>query len=461
MLPLKWFVYRSGIVTVAIWPLKVVAERADLAIVSGEFYAHLLWRSFYEGVFAARRERARPVAGPTGQRAADAQPLTAAKRVLLVSNGVGEDLIAGALARDLASRGVAVTAFPLVGLGAYPADVPLLDPRRELHSGGFSFRAGLRGLQGDLAGGILGLWSAQRRTLRAQRGRFDLVVAIGDTYCLYMAGAASRRVTLVATADSVRIGSFGNVARWWLRRFADRVFTRDADTADTLAAMGCQTESVGTAMLDQLQCTGETFGLDPTTPVVTLLPGSRRDAPDNAALLADAATAVAQEIPETRFLMALAPSVSADLVRARVAAAKASIVLTPLLADAVSRASVVMGLAGTANEQAAGLGKPVVAFPGNGAQFGPHFLKAQHRLLGEALLPTATWRAAATAVVGLLRDHEERRRRGQIGRQRMGLPGATQRILTRLLEILSILPDDSTVVVQRPSSVTRGPIQNA
>lgn len=366
------------------------------------------------------------------------------KRTLLVSNGVSEDLIAATLARHLRAGGVDVTAYPLVGPGAYPEDIPLLDPRLELPSGGFSFRAGLRGLRADLATGIVGLWFGQRRTLRAQRGRFDLVVAIGDTYCLYMAGAASPRVALVATADSVRISPFGSLARISLRRFAGRVFTRDPDTADALVGMGCRAASVGTAMMDQLQGTGETFGLDATTPVVTLLPGSRRDAPDNAALLADAATAVAQEIPETRFLMALAPGVSADLARARVAAAKAPIVLTPLFADAVSRANVVIGLAGTANEQAAGLGKPVVAFPGNGTQFGPHFLRAQHRLLGEALVPAATWRAAATAVVGLLRDPEERRRRGQIGRQRMGVPGATERVVTGLLEILSILPDGST-----------------
>jgi GT2 family glycosyltransferase len=57
MLPVKWLVYRSGIITAAIWPLKVIAERAGITIICGEMYSHLLWRSFYEGVFAARRRR--------------------------------------------------------------------------------------------------------------------------------------------------------------------------------------------------------------------------------------------------------------------------------------------------------------------------------------------------------------------------------------------------------------------
>lgn len=62
MLPIKWFVYRSGIITAAIWPLKILAERAGITILCSEMYSHLLWRSFYQGVFAARRRRARPAA---------------------------------------------------------------------------------------------------------------------------------------------------------------------------------------------------------------------------------------------------------------------------------------------------------------------------------------------------------------------------------------------------------------
>lgn len=69
MLPIKWFVYRSGIITVAIWPLKVVAERAGLTVICGEMYSHLLWRSFYQGVFAARRRRTRLVLGSAGNTA--------------------------------------------------------------------------------------------------------------------------------------------------------------------------------------------------------------------------------------------------------------------------------------------------------------------------------------------------------------------------------------------------------
>ena len=122
-------------------------------------------------------------------------------RLLSVSNGHGEDLIAAAVLRQLPGR--AVVAYPLVGLGeAYPPEVERLDPRRAFPSGGFSFRTGNRGLLADLRSGIIRFWLAQRRTLAAQRGRFLLTLAVGDVYCLSMAMRADAPAVLVASADS-------------------------------------------------------------------------------------------------------------------------------------------------------------------------------------------------------------------------------------------------------------------
>jgi glycosyltransferase involved in cell wall biosynthesis len=55
LLPLKWFIYRSGLFTALLRPLMGFAERRGLTLVAGEVYNHLVWRGFYEGVFAARR----------------------------------------------------------------------------------------------------------------------------------------------------------------------------------------------------------------------------------------------------------------------------------------------------------------------------------------------------------------------------------------------------------------------
>jgi uncharacterized protein (TIGR03492 family) len=362
------------------------------------------------------------------------------RSLLFVSNGIGEDMIGARIISALERHDLTVTAYPLVGQGLYPPDVLLLSPRQELPSGGFSLRAGLRGLRSDLAAGIVRLWFDQRRTLRGQRGRHDLVVAVGDAYCLWMATASAARPVFVATADSVRTGGFGRAARWAMRRHARRIFARDHDTARVLAAEGLPAAALGNVMMDLVHVRGEAFGLSPDEPVITLLPGSRRESPENAARLARAAALIAESAPHARFLIAVPPTVSEERLRAGLASlsgaaesepdviGRAHIQLTPAFGDAVARACIVIGMAGTAHEQAAGLGRPVIAFPGSGAQFGPEFLRTQHQLLGDALVPTRDYREAAAAALRLLGDPIERERRGAIGRQRIGGPGGAAAI---------------------------------
>jgi len=55
LLPMKWFVYRSGIVTAALLPLRRLAERTGLTFVCREIDNFLVWSSYYEGVFSALR----------------------------------------------------------------------------------------------------------------------------------------------------------------------------------------------------------------------------------------------------------------------------------------------------------------------------------------------------------------------------------------------------------------------
>ncbi|MDQ7827789.1 MAG: lipid-A-disaccharide synthase-related protein [Armatimonadota bacterium] len=397
---------------------------------------------------------------------AAARDRTGHPRLLVVSNGYGEDLIAARILREL--REVEVAAFPLVGAGpAYPPGVPRLGPRADLPSGGFGFRDDLRGLWSDLRAGALGLVRAQRRALRAAGAGDgagagagagagpDLVLAVGDVYALWMALAVGAPVALVATADTV-LARRPSLLHLALLRRARHVFARDQATAAWLAARGVAASAPGNVMVDCLEETSPDFALPPGVPAVALLPGSRGDAARNAALLARVAAWATAARPEVHFLLALAPTVDADAVLAGfevglgpstigvlgqgAAAAGAPrpvrIQLTRTFTAAVARAEVVVGLAGTANEQAAALGRPVVAFPGRGAQYTPRFLALQSRVLGEALVPTPSPDAAAAAALRLLSDPAERARRGEVGRQRMGPPGAAPRIAAWLRDHL-------------------------
>ncbi len=377
---------------------------------------------------------------------------SAVRRLLIVSNGYAEDLEVAQVIQALPRREVAVTAYPLVGLGrAYPSGVSLLDPRREFPSGGFSVRAGWGALWSDLRSGWLAFWAAQRRTLRAQRGNVDLVVAAGDVYCLWMAAAAGGPTVYLALPKSEYIGSHTALEVWMIRRAASQVFTRDETTAAALRHRGIPAQYVGFTLMDTLVTAGETFGLPPERPVLTLLPGSKPAAFENVILLLRAAAAV-PPAAAVSVLLAWAPNLSRDELRVRIEAGGGrwtgpdrfrfdsieAVVTNEHFADALARATVVLGMAGGAHEQAAGLGKPVITFPGTGPQVTARFLEEQKKLLGDALVVTANPEDAARAVVTLLADPAERKRLGQVGRERQGGPGGAARIAHYLLERLNV-----------------------
>lgn len=374
-------------------------------------------------------------------------------RLLIVSNGYGEDLESAQIVRALPADRIAVAAYPLVGLGhAYPPGVELLDPRQDFPSGGFGIRAGWRGVWADLRAGWLGLWRAQRRTLRAQRGRAGLVLAAGDVYCLGMAAAAGGPTVYLALPKSEYVAPHSPLERFLIRRFAARVFTRDAVTADALRRQGIDAQYVGFTLMDTLAVTGKTFGLADGRPVVTILPGSKPPAFDNLVLLLRAMErAAARRTPAPGVLVAWAPNLAGERLRRTVESAGGRwsdaahfrigaldvTVTSEHFADALARATVVLGMAGAAHEQAAGLGRPIVAFPGTGPQFTAAFLAEQQRLLGDALIAARSSDDAADAVVRLLADPAERDRRGRAGRERQGSPGGAAAIARYLLDRLA------------------------
>lgn len=55
LLPLKWLVYRTGLITRVVLALLPFSERRRILPLCSEIYNHLLQRAYYEGVFVARR----------------------------------------------------------------------------------------------------------------------------------------------------------------------------------------------------------------------------------------------------------------------------------------------------------------------------------------------------------------------------------------------------------------------
>ena len=116
-------------------------------------------------------------------------------RLLLLSNGHGEDAIGAALAPHLAEAGFQLEALPIVGEGhAYrKLGLPIVGPTRAMPSGGFIYGRPAA-LAGDLQGGLPALTRAQIRTIR--RGHWDGVVAVGDIVVLLFAWLLTQHWTM-------------------------------------------------------------------------------------------------------------------------------------------------------------------------------------------------------------------------------------------------------------------------
>ncbi|HHU82540.1 MAG TPA: hypothetical protein GXZ26_06015 [Firmicutes bacterium] len=409
------------------------------------------------------------------------------KKLLLISNGHGEDLLGATLAeRLLGISGLELTAFPLVGKGrAYTAlGIPLVIPGREFPSGGF-LRNSLKNLLLDLGSGIIGYTRKQVQALRANRNRFDLAVCLGDLYALFLVGTSLRPpVFFLPTAKSDYIRP-----HWWLevklmRRFAAKVFPRDALTAAALAGQGLPAEFAGNLMMDALRFT------DPGFPprkegewIVAFLPGSRQEAYINMEDLATVAVAFQGllarkgERRTAGFWVALSGGLDFAEVARHLEPLGWSVrplvpgeaengvagclqhkgggypgsegqsgggtirmtVVKGRFADILAACDGVVGLAGTANEQAAGLGKPVVTFPGRGPQFTAEFARMQKRLLGEAVALTEREPAlVATELYSVLTDDKRRAAVVRAGRERMGEPGGAERITGIIKDYLGV-----------------------
>jgi len=397
--------------------------------------------------------------------------LTAAN-VLFVANGHGENAIAARLAQalsDVATAPLQLELLSLVGLGVSADGLEIVGPRRALPSGGLVAMGNVRAFARDIVAGFPALLWAQLGFLCRARGRYAAVVAVGDAYALGLALLTGTKPVFVGTAKSIFVARYGPFERFLLQRAA-RVYVRDEPTARDLIAHGVIAEAPGNAIADL--ALPELPALPGTW--IGLLPGSRESAYADAVRLAQVTRALAMRRPDIGAMLSVAPSLDARrLIRAlendgwtiaskpnsganatptetptapaeshtmssfEVRAGAARLVGWPgHLGALLAASSVVLGQAGTANEQAAAQGLPVVALEGTGKREDWYRMR-QRRLLGDALLLVpAHPEGAAAALESLLADTERMRRMSDAGRRRIGPSGGVERIARGILDVV-------------------------
>jgi uncharacterized protein (TIGR03492 family) len=413
-------------------------------------------------------------------------------RLLVLSNGHGEDLIALRLidALQRQSPGLEVLVLPLVGLGNAYGDAERqgrlrrLGPLVPLPSGGFSNQS-LSGLLRDLAAG-LPLLSWRQWWIVRRWGRQGLpILAVGDLLPLFLAWAGGGPYGFLGTPKSDYTWASPPPTGWGHSPLADAYHRAKGSEWDPWewALMGCRRCRL-VAVRDGLTARGlrrhRVAATAPGNPMMDgfrpavvpdwlqgrrrllLLPGSRLpEALRNlrallAALPAETCVLSSGCLPISVLLATGARPSSADLAEL-LSMAGFTTVSVPDDSNAETAwrrgrlelligpgrfaawaplAEVGLATAGTATEQLVGLGVPALSLPGPGPQFKAGFARRQSRLLGDAVHPCHGPEELNQRLLALLQDGPERARLGRIGRRRMGPPGGSERLAALIRERL-------------------------
>lgn len=394
------------------------------------------------------------------------------QRLLCVSNGHGEDAIATAILQPLQENcpKLQISALPLVGEGqAYQrCGIPLLEAGKTLPSGGFIYMDA-KHLWQDLQAGLLRLLGRQFRALQHWCQEGGHILAVGDIVPLLFAYLSGSNYSFVGTAKSDYYlyderrhphhwgaGWAGSDylpwEQWLLRsRRCLAIFVRDSLTAKGLQHLGIPAQDCGNPMLDLVMPPPAPSPFSQKT--IVLLPGSRPpEAYRNWQQILDSLIPYAAH--QLVLLAAISPNLDMAVFRHTLQSwqpipsplagteAREYGHLKLLLSQQHFReflhwADGGIALAGTATEQAVGLGKPVVTFAGQGPQFTRLFARRQQRLLGSSIHYLEDPRAAVPTLYRIWQDPAQLEQIHTNGLARMGTIGAGARIAHQLLPYLA------------------------
>ncbi len=389
--------------------------------------------------------------------------------ILFLSNGYAEDTIACCIIEKLLEESLflKIKVLPLVGKGIpyRKLSVKILGPCKKMPSDGF-IAGDFFYLLKDLKDNWLKMYIQKVKALRAERSKAKLVICVGDIFLVLTAVLFIKRpIIFLPTAKSAYIREHYLVEKWLMRHFCRKVLARDKKTALSLRSSKINAVYFGNAMMDCVKITGEDFGIKDGEPTIGILPGSKKEAYDNLGTILDAVREISlQNWKKVNFLLALAPSLDVKKINTillnknqwvlkdtTLEERKRGIIAFlvsqngPIIkiiqgkfGDVLNRSWVIIGLAGMGNEQAVGMGKPVITFPGKGPQITKRFLRIQQKLLGNAtFIVENTGKAVAKKVCFFLSHPEKLNEIVRVGKERMGDSGASKRIVKLILEDLT------------------------
>ena len=331
-------------------------------------------------------------------------------RILLLSNGHGEDLSGSLIAKELVNSGYSVDALPIVGKGIHyeKEKIKIIGKTREFSTGGIGYNS-FKGRLTEIFGGEI-IYLIKRLYLTYKiRKKYNYFFIVGDIVPIFFAWACKKDFFTYLVAYSSHYE--GKLKLPWpskyflLSKNAKKIYVRDFLTANDLTLqLKKKVSFLGNPFMDKFFFRDKELNKSDFS--IGLFPGSRfPEILDNFILILELLEAISdfkyfqkiefnfaivnalssskiREIFKNRKWLYLEKINEKNLLKFEYKSLKVNLYRNNF-DEILLKSRCCISMAGTAAEQAIGLGKPVIQIEGKGPQFTKSFAEAQRRLLGK------------------------------------------------------------------------------
>ena len=331
-------------------------------------------------------------------------------RILLISNGHGEDLSGSLIAKQFVNNGYSVDALPIVGKGIHyeKEKITIIGKTKEFSTGGIGYNS-LKGRLIEIFGGEI-IYLLRRLYLTYKiRNKYDYFFVVGDIVPIFFAWISKKDFFTYLVAYSSHYE--GKLKLPWPSKFfllskkAKNIYARDSLTANDLTLqLKKKVSFFGNPFMDKFFFREKKLNKSDFS--IGIFPGSRfPEILDNFVLILEVLEALSnliyfqkiefnfaivnalpsskiREIFKNRKWVNLEKINEKSILRYQYKSLKVNLYWN-YFDEILLKSRCCISMAGTAAEQAIGLGKPVIQIEGKGPQFTKSFAEAQRRLLGQ------------------------------------------------------------------------------
>ena len=331
-------------------------------------------------------------------------------RILLISNGHGEDLSGSLIAKQFVNSGYSVDALPIVGKGIHyeKEKITIIGKTKEFGTGGIGYNS-FKGRLIEIFGGEI-IYLIRRIYLTYKiRNKYDYFFVVGDIVPIFFAWISKKDFFTYLVAYSSHYE--GKLKLPWpsklflLSKKAKNIYARDSLTANDLTLqLKKKVSFFGNPFMDKFFFREKKLNKSDFS--IGIFPGSRfPEILDNFVLILEVLEALSnliyfqkiefnfaivnalpsskiREIFKNRKWVNLEKTNEKSILKYQYKSLKVNLYWN-YFDEILLKSRCCISMAGTAAEQAIGLGKPVIQIEGKGPQFTKSFAEAQRRLLGQ------------------------------------------------------------------------------